>query len=428
MVKPGYKRTEVGVVPEDWESESIGDSIDLLTGFPFPSLGYSTEGVRLLRGSNVKRDKIDWAEHLTQYWPKMTSDIAHYALDVGDIVVAMDGSLVGRSFAMLSEEDVPALLLQRVARIRSKVLAQAYLKTWICSPHFTRYSDSVKTVTAIPHISPQDIREFRIAIPPTRVEQEAIAGALSDGDALIESLEGLIAKKRQIKQGAMQELLTGKARLPGFQSNTRFVESDVGAIPKDWRLGRLRAHITQSATYGVVKAGDFVNAGIRMVRGGDIKNGQIAEDLPLISPSKSSEYSRTVLQHGDVVIALVGYPGESAVVAKTLAGANISRAVGLLRPGSTLSSKYLVSYLNSSIGRTEFLRPGAGSAQLVVNLRDLNLLWVPLPPTKAEQEAIASVLSDMDAEIAALETKLAKSRQIKQGMMQELLTGRIRLV
>jgi type I restriction enzyme S subunit len=162
-----------------------------------------------------------------------------------------------------------------------------------------------------------------------------------------------------------------------------------------------------------------------MVRGGDIKHGRINEDLPRISADKSVEYQRTVLQPGDVVIALVGYPGEAAVVPSSLSGANISRAVGLLRP-RFINSRFLACYLNSPGGRVEFLRPGAGSAQLVVNLRDLNNLVVPVPPA-AVQEAIAGALSDADAYIESLESQFAKKRAVKLGAMQELLTGKRRL-
>lgn len=136
-VKCGFKQTDVGLIPEDWESTTIGLDIDLLTGFPFPSNGYKKTGIRLLRGSNVKRGSIDWSEDSTEYWPAITADIRKYSMMAGDIVIAMDGSLVGRSFAMLSEYDIPTLLLQRVARVRSKGIAQKYLKAWLCSNYFT---------------------------------------------------------------------------------------------------------------------------------------------------------------------------------------------------------------------------------------------------------------------------------------------------
>ncbi|MBF4333271.1 restriction endonuclease subunit S, partial [Vibrio anguillarum] len=126
---------------------------------------------------------------------------------------SMDGSLVGRSFAQLRESDLPAVLLQRVARLRSEAVSQSYLKEWVCSKFFTEHCDSVKTVTAIPHISPQDIRSFKLLLPPSKEEQSAIATILSDMDAEIQALEQRLGKTRQIKQGMMQELLTGKTRL-----------------------------------------------------------------------------------------------------------------------------------------------------------------------------------------------------------------------
>jgi type I restriction enzyme S subunit len=125
----------------------------------------------------------------------------------------MDGSLVGRSFARLTTQDLPALLLQRVARIRSKKMDVGYLSQFVGSDQFVTYCDSVKTVTAIPHISAEDIRRFSIPTPPTIDEQTAIATILSDMDAEITELERKRDKTRLLKQGMMQELLTGRIRL-----------------------------------------------------------------------------------------------------------------------------------------------------------------------------------------------------------------------
>src|SRR5688572_24747553 len=128
-------------VPKDWEFKTLDKEIDLLTGFPFPSNHYTPAGVKLLRGSNVKRGVTDWTNDNTQYWEKVTPELKPYLLKAGDIVVAMDGSLVGRSFAQLSYKDVPSLLLQRVARIRSSKIDIGYLKEFICSEYFTKYCD-----------------------------------------------------------------------------------------------------------------------------------------------------------------------------------------------------------------------------------------------------------------------------------------------
>lgn len=110
----------------EWKQTPIGNEIDLLTGFPFPSIQYSQSGIRLLRDSNIKRGQTDWPDDITQYWAEVTSDLAIYSLREGDLVIAMDGSLVGKSYARLSKKDLPALLLQRVARIRSKSIDIGY--------------------------------------------------------------------------------------------------------------------------------------------------------------------------------------------------------------------------------------------------------------------------------------------------------------
>lgn len=209
----GYQDSELGQIPEDWDVYKVGEISDVLTGFPFPSSHYTDSGVRLLRGSNVKRGVTDWSEDITQYWPIISSDIKKYELKVGDIVISMDGSLVGRSFAQLDKSDLPAVLLQRVARVRSSDVDQNYLKQWICSEMFTAHCDAVKTVTAIPHISPDDIKTFRFVAPKCKKEQKQLSGILKDMEVEIQILNEKLTKLIMFKKGMMQELLTGKTRL-----------------------------------------------------------------------------------------------------------------------------------------------------------------------------------------------------------------------
>jgi type I restriction enzyme, S subunit len=412
-VKLGYKQTEVGIIPEDWRASTIGADADLLTGFPFPSEGFVASGVRLLRGSNVKRGVLDWRDDITEYWPSITPDIQKYKLQDGDVIIAMDGALVGRSYAVVAAGDLPALLVQRVARIRSRAVDLRLLGAWIGSERFVRHVDSVKTHTAIPHISPRDIREFAISLPTEGNEQRAIAEALSDVNTLLDGLDRLITKKSDLKQAALQQLLTGQTRLPGFHG--------------EWEVVSMRNVLVQNATYGIVTAGAFVGNGVKMIRSGDIVDGCINTDLPMVTREKAEEYSRTRLLRDDVVIALVGYPGASARILDELIGANISRAVGLLRTNKKIAADYLVCFLNSPDGRRMVLAPSAGSAQQVVNLAALNKLEFRIP-SLAEQTAIAVVLSDLDAELKALEARYTKTCHLKQAMMQELLTGKTRLV
>jgi type I restriction enzyme S subunit len=392
-VRPGYKRTEVGVIPEDWNARQIGDDIDLLTGHPFPSIGYSESGVRLLRGSNVKRGETDWKDDITQYWPTVTPDISRYQLKQGDLVIAMDGSLVGRSFTQLTSDDIPALLLQRVARIRSDKLDVTYLTAFVGSDHFVKYADSVKTVTAIPHISPGDIRKFTIPVPPTLPEQRAIAAALSDVDALMGGLDRLIAKKCDLKQAAMQQLLTGQTRLPGFQG-----EWEVKRF--DDVLSRVNAKAFQ------IQTSDYESTG---------KHPVVDQGKQAVVGFSDRDDKCFRCPNGGVIVF-----GDHTCIVKFidfdfLVGADGTQLLHG-RPGqNTRFHAYQLQYRG--------VEP-TGYNRHFKFLKERAFI----SPSQQEQAAIAAVLSDVDAELSTLEARRHKTRAVKQAMMQELLTGRTRLV
>ena len=426
LAKLGYKQTEVGLIPEDWGYSEIGAFIDLLTGFPFPSKGYVPSGIRLLRGSNIKRGNTDWSDDQTAYWPSVSTDIRKYALGVGDIVVAMDGSLVGRSFASLSAADIPSLLLQRVARIRSSSVVQAYLRTWICSSRFTEHCDAVKTTTAIPHISPADIRSFKVAIPPSGAEQQTIAEALSDADALIESLDQLLAKKRQIKQGAMQELLTGQKRLPGFSGE--WAEKAMGEL-FDFS-GGYSASRDQLGTeghcylhYGDIHTSDKTSVDLTAEH----------QELPKLDVPLMKVGAGSLLRDGDVVFVDASEDDEGTSKHVVVANPdNVPFISGLhtivaRSKDSELVNLYKRFCFQTRAVKSQFRFFAVGTKVSGVSKSNIGKITVMVPP-EDEQTAIATVLSDMDAEIAALEARLAKARLLKQGMMEELLTGRIRLI
>lgn len=411
-----YKHTEIGTIPEDWEVREIGQEIDLITGFPFKSEGYVKNGIRLLRCSNVKRGKIDWNYEITQYWSKITADLRKYILQEGDIVIAMDGSLVGKSFARLTNKDVPSLLLQRVARIRSKKIYEGYLKEFICSQYFTKYCDEVKTSSAIPHISPKDIREFKIPLPPL-AEQKAIATALSDIDALLENIKHLITKKKAIKKGTMQQLLTGKKRLDGFTDNWEVKKlGDLGKTYSgltgktkiDFENGNF-PYITFLNVLNNVKIDttifQFVN-----IKKGDIQNKAHKGDLFFNTSSETPEQV-----------------GMCAFLSEEINNLYLnSFCFGYrLNQNAKCNGLFLSYYINSNLGRRIFESLAQGATRYNLSKSNFNKVKIFIPTLK-EQTAIAEILSDMDAEIEALENQLAKYENLKQAMMQELLTGKTR--
>ena len=367
-IPPGYKQTEMGVIPEDWEVVTIGNRVDLLTGFPFPSSGYSDSGVLLVRGSNIKRGKLDWDEGITKYWSNITLEIVQYQLHEGDIVIAMDGALVGRSYAVIKAEDLPCLLLQRVARIRSSQVYQGLLTWWIASTKFVQYVNSVKTHTAIPHISSSDIESFAIAIPSEYSEQHAIASTLSDVDALLSSLEKLIAKKRMLKKATMEELLSGKKRLPEFSG--------------EWKTCTLGSLGTFAKGQGI-KRDEVSDYGIACVRYGELYtryNNYILN--PVSKISRMVSLTARPIKAGDLLFAGSGETSEEIGRCAAYLGNERAYAGGdiiILSPINQ-DSLYLGYLMNYKDVVAQKARMGQGDAVVHISATSLSRIVIDLPP------------------------------------------------
>lgn len=210
-----FKETEIGRIPKDWEVKKLGELIDLRTGFPFKSKEFKLEGgkYKLLRGINISEGFIRWNSDIDKYWDEEFDKIDEFKVKVGDLVISMDGSKVGRNYALLKKQYDNLLLVQRVALIRSnELLRQEYLVQIIASSYFVNYVDAVKTSSGIPHISAKQIRDFQICLP-SLAEQNQISGVLM-------SVNGIIDKtldERQdfilLKEALMDKLLTGKVRV-----------------------------------------------------------------------------------------------------------------------------------------------------------------------------------------------------------------------
>jgi type I restriction enzyme S subunit len=416
-VKPGYKQTELGVIPEDWEVALVSS----LLAMPIQN-GLFNEPSRKGRGCKLV-NVIDLYGSFPidtmglERFDADPTELLRFGVKHGDIFFTRS-SLTPDGIAQCSiyggDGSETAVFDSHVIRVRANGnrVEPFFLARYCSSRAARRHLVTNAKTTTMTTIDQSVIATLPVALPPL-AEQRAIARALRDMDGLLVGLDALIAKKRDLKQATMQQLLTAQTRLPGFHG--------------EWKIVWMRQVLKQNATYGIVTAGTFVRNGVKMLRGGDIVDGRINTDLPMVSREKAAEYNRTALEKNDVVIALVGYPGASARIPDELIDSNISRAVGLLRPNEKASADFLVSFLNSPKGRRMVLAPSAGSAQQVVNLAALNKLQFSLP-TIPEQTAIAEVLSDMDAELWALEQRRQKTRDLKQAMMQELLTGKTRLV
>jgi type I restriction enzyme S subunit len=406
----------------EWTETTVGEVSEFVTGFPFASSAFATTGVRLIRGSNVKRGTIDWSPDIAKYWVKDDPSLRAFVLRDGDIVIAMDGALVGRSFARISEAELPAYLVQRVARLRGKSIDQNLLYQWISSRDFAKHVDDVKTHTAIPHISPRDIREFKISMPADTNEQRVMAAALGNADAMIVTLERLISKKQAIKVCMMQQLLTGRTRLPGFSGT--------------WADIKLGDHVTYIKTVALSRAQLDLDSPLRYLHYGDIHTRDDVcldaskEPMPRAASGLAGRAGR--LQAGDLVFAdasedpdgvgksveITGVPLEGVVPGLHTIAARFDKAI--LADGFKAYLQCIPPF------REQLLRLAAGTKVLATTRTYISSVRLSLPDVN-EQRAIARALRDSEAEIAALRVRLEKARAIKTGMMQQLLTGRVRL-
>ena len=165
---------------------TLGEVCDILTGFPFDSSQFKSSGIRLMRGMNIKRGTLEFSSNIDKYWAS-NEGLDKYELAEGDIVIAMDGSLVGRSFGVVLKEHLPLLLVQRVARVRGIGVNQRYIYQYICCK-FPQYVETKKTGGTIPHISQKDIAAFRVPIPSKGI-QDKIANVLDNFDAICSDLK-----------------------------------------------------------------------------------------------------------------------------------------------------------------------------------------------------------------------------------------------
>lgn len=398
-VPKGYTQTEVGVLPEDWPLYNLEEIsvISRLAGAEYTSVWKETPNgeITALRGFNIGKGKIVERDivHISN---ELSLKLKRSRLCKGDVVYPCVGSIGN---AAVITEDNKYHIQQNIARItpNSKILSSTYLANYLMSFLSDREVARFNASSSQPSVLVGSLRQYRIPLPPTKAEQETIAGALSDADALIGSLEKLITKKRQIKQGAMQELLTGKKRLPGFGGQ--------------WEIKRL-GEICE-IVMGQSPSSAYYN---------DKGNG-----LPLIQGNADIVGRQTIKRVFTTGVTKRGRRGDTLMTVRAPVG-EISRAIFDVCLGRGVCAiRFSNDFLYHALIAKEptWTKLSKGSTFNSVNSTDVKAFHIELPLDEAEQVALANIFFDMDAKIDVLEGKLAKARDLKQGMMQELLTGRL---
>ncbi|CCW32733.1 Type I restriction-modification enzyme subunit S [Xenorhabdus nematophila F1] len=436
-VPVGYKQTEVGVIPEGWEVLTYGDIFSFLSTSTNPRSDLSGEGeygyIHYGDIHTLWDHSLDLKKNIL---PKISANLVSSAfIEDGDIIMAdvsEDYEGVGKSIEVsnVGKQKIVAGLHTYLLRDKENVLANGYRGYLHSIPAVKKIINQLATGMKVYGISKNNLLSVPLLVP-TKKEQTSIANALSDVDALISELEKLLSKKQSIKTATMQQLLTGRIRLPQFAlcengSKKGYKQSELGEIPEDWEIICIKdVGFVDPENLGSTTSLDYkfdyisleqIDAGVLL---GTVKC--TFNTAPL--------RARRVLQQGDVLISTVRpnlmshyFVREDVRDLVCSTGFSVVRCLkDKLRPG------YLYQHFFSAVINNQIDMLISGSNYPAINSSDVKNLKIQLGSVN-EQTAIATILSDMDTEIQALEQKLDKTRQIKQGMMQELLTGKTRLI
>ncbi|MBN8451129.1 MAG: restriction endonuclease subunit S [Candidatus Accumulibacter sp.] len=393
-VRPGYKQTAVGVVPVDWRVKCLSDVADFLDGRRRP--------VKDTERAKVQGDIPYYgASGIVDY-------VNSFLFDEDLILLGEDGeNILSRNCRLAFKISGKTWVNNHAHVLRPKVgMALDYLVEFLESRDYAQYN----TGTAQPKLNKRVCSGIPVLCPPLS-EQRAIAAALSDADALLGGLERLIAKKRDLRQAAMQQLLTGQTRLPGF--NGEWVAKRLGALAKIQRGASPRpidspVWFDDNSSVGWVRISDVTCSGMFL-----------NETTQRLSPL-GVQHSRPVAT-GSLIMSICATVGRPVITR-----IDVCIHDGFVVFDDLEADQSFIYYVLKWI-EPDWARHGQTGSQMNLNTGLINGTVIKLPP-RQEQTAIAAVLSDMDAELSALEARRDKTRALKQGMMQELLTGRVRLI
>ena len=415
-MKSGYKMTEVGVIPEDWEVKNVSESCLIKARIGWQGLKkseYMSSGDYLLiTGTDFDNGQVNWKSCAYVSKARYEQD-SNIKIRPQDILISKDGTIGKVAYLGMIPKAGTLNSGIFVIRANDRKIDQVFLSKIFMSFYFEEFLNRLVAGSTINHLYQKDFVKFCFPLPNSE-EQTAIATALSDVDSLISALTKKIEKKKAIKQGLMQQLLTGKKRLPGFCGD--WIKKNVSSVSDIFRGGSPRPienYIVKSGGVNWIKIGDVDSSAKYIFR----TNEQIIES--------GIQYSRFV-HSCDLLLSNSMSFGRPYIL----------KTEGCIHDGWLVIQNYDKyfdkEFLYYLLGSDEVLKQykslAAGSSVLNLNKDIVGKVVLYFPPSISEQTAIANILSDCDSEIAALEEKRDKYKEIKQGMMQQLLTGKIRLI
>jgi len=430
MKETKFKQTEVGMIPSDWEVKTLGELYKVHNGLSkgkqFFGHGYPFLSFSVVFNNVFIPNKL---ENLVD---SSKEERASYSINKGDVFITRTSETVDElGMSCVALKDYPNAtyngFCKRLRPNDVEFVNLGYLGFYLRSDFIREWFLKFSIVTTRASLKNDELLSLPLVLPPTIEEQQRIANALSDVDTLIANLEKLIAKKKNIKQGAMQQLLTGKKRLPGFApAKPTYKQTELGKIPADWEVKTIKElGVFLGGGTPSTKNESFWKGNIPWISSADLSDDDI-EHISMtrfISQEAVNCSATQICPQGTIlIIARVGV-GKLALSQQKVC---TSQDFCNLIPSKENCSKFLAYALLPVMKR--MANESQGTSIKGVAVDEIKKVQILVPSSKAEQTAIANVLSDMDTEIATLETKLAKYRKLKTGMMQQLLTGKIRLV
>lgn len=404
MVNPGYKQTEIGILPTSWELALLTDKCELLNGLTYTPDNVQDNGLLVLRSSNIQNSQINLGDTV---FVNCMVDKEKYVKKDDILICVRNGSaaLIGK--CAKADRDYYATFgaFMAVLRGQNNDFIFQLLQQGNIQKHINKNSDST-----INQITNADFKSIVIPWPSEADERETIATALSDIDALITNLEKLIAKKKAIKQGAMQELLTGKRRLPGF-------DGEWGNVV----IGENGYLLRESINPQIMPLSVFSEYSMPAFDFGKKPNRVVGADM---------HSNRTVISGNVLLFNKLNVRQKRIWLVCASEKNAVCSSEFLPYCSDAISLRFLAHVLGTEEVTAYFIGSSTGTSNSQKRITPATFLEYSLfaPLEISEQNAIADVLDNMDREIVQLEQKLKKYQNIKCGMMSELLTGRIRLV
>lgn len=411
-IEAGFQKTEVGIIPSDWEVKKLSEIGESIIGLTYSPSNVKPYGTLVLRSSNVQNGKLAFEDNVfvDMELPKRV------IVQENDILICVrNGSrqLIGKC-ALIDKKTAGSAFGAFMSIYRSQFSNFVFHQF---QSHIIQRQINETLGATINQITNKDLASFQVPLPPTKAEQTAIATALNDADALISSLEKLIAKKRNIKQGAMQELLKPKE---GWEAKTF---EEIADKKIEWS-------ITGGPFGSNLKSSDYTKDGIRIIQLQNIGDGKFINEYEIFtSQKKADELLSCNIYPNEIILSKMGDPVARACIIPDFHTRYLmcSDGIRLVVDNKLYDSYFIYVYINFSKFRIQAENASTGTTRKRIGLKELKTLKI-ICPNKSEQTRITNILSDMDAEIEAIEKKLEKYKMLKQGMMQNLLTGKIRLI